>query len=396
MIATGTDVRPLEILLFMRNVKSRGLFEQMIGRGTRVIGDTEFQSVTRDAQRKTHFVIVDAVGVVEQEKFDTKTFERLPGKSLAQLLDQTKFGIADENTLSSLASRLVRMDLQLDARQQMQIREASGGASLRELTGKLLDAIDPDRIDELSKLEKLSAKEAGERLAKVALFPFASQPQLRTLLTDIRRLQRQVIDTVSIDEVREAGYDQHATDKARQTIAAFETFIQENKDEITALQILFGKPRFQTQLTFEQVKELAERLQQPPNSWTTEGLWRAYAQVERDRVRGLSQPRVLADVVALVRHAVSPDGQLAPYPELVQTRYQEWLAAQEAAGKTFTAEQRWWLDEIARHVGVNAEIGIEDLGTGKFHDEGGVIRAKKVFGLDLEPILVRLNGDLSN
>lgn len=395
MIATGTDVRPLEILLFMRNVKSRGLFEQMIGRGTRVIDPTEFQSVTRDASSKTHFVIVDAVGVIEQEKYDTQTFERLPGKGLAQLLDLTKFGMADQDTLSSLASRLVRMESQLDPSQRAQIAQASGGSSLRDLTRQLLDAIDPDTIEQLSQSENITTKEAEERLARAALLPFASQPELRTLLTDIRRLQRQIIDTVSVDEVREAGYNQEASDKARQMIESFRRYIEENKDEITALQILFGRPRGQSKLTFEQVKELAERLQQPPNSWTTEGLWRAYTQVERDRVRGLSQPRVLADVVSLVRHAVAPDGALAPYPEIVHERYKEWLAAQEASGITFTAEQRWWLDAIARHIGVNAEIAVEDLGTGRFHDEGGIVKVKRLFGTQLNDLLSELNQVLS-
>jgi type I restriction enzyme R subunit len=395
MIATGTDVRPLEILLFMRNVKSRGLFEQMIGRGTRVIDPTEFQSVTRDAASKTHFVIVDAVGVIEQEKYDTQTFERLPGKSLVQLLDLTKFGIADEDTLSSLASRLVRMGGQLDASQHAQIEQASGGLSLRDLTGKMLDAIDPDTIEQLRQSENISTKEAQERLARAALFPFASKPELRNLLAEIRRLQRQVIDTVSIDEVRQAGYSQEASEKARQMVEAFRRYIEENKDVITALQILFGRPRAQARLTFEQVKELAEKLQQPPNSWTTENLWRAYAQIERDRVHGLSEPRVLADVVSLVRHAVSPDGELAPYPEIVQKRYREWLAAQEAAGKTFNAEQRWWLDEIARHIGVNAEISLEDLGTGRFHDEGGVVRVRKLFGSKLKDFVEELNINIS-
>src|SRR5207302_11320181 len=67
MIATGTDVKPLEVVMFMRSVKSRSFFEQMKGRGVRVVDDTDFQAVTWDATSKTHFVIVDCVGVCEQE-----------------------------------------------------------------------------------------------------------------------------------------------------------------------------------------------------------------------------------------------------------------------------------------------------------------------------------------
>jgi type I restriction enzyme R subunit len=64
MIATGTDIKPLECVVFMRSVKSRGLFGQMKGRGVRVIPDADFRAVTPDARSKTHFVVVDAVGVL--------------------------------------------------------------------------------------------------------------------------------------------------------------------------------------------------------------------------------------------------------------------------------------------------------------------------------------------
>ena len=77
MISTGTDIRPLECLLFMHDVKSRVYFEQMKGRGTRTISSTDFRAVTRDAFNKTHFVIIDAVGVCEHDKTDSNEYHYL-------------------------------------------------------------------------------------------------------------------------------------------------------------------------------------------------------------------------------------------------------------------------------------------------------------------------------
>ena len=76
MISTGTDIKPLECLLFMRTVNSRVYYEQMKGRGTRVISPTDLETVSPDAKYKTHFVIVDAVGVCERDKTDSRPLER--------------------------------------------------------------------------------------------------------------------------------------------------------------------------------------------------------------------------------------------------------------------------------------------------------------------------------
>ena len=148
-------------------------------------------------------------------------------------------------------------------------------------------------------------------------------------------------------------------------------------------------------MTDEQVQELAERLKQPPHNWSTESLWRAYAQLERDKVRDAGGRRVLSDLVSLVRHAIQYDDELTPYPELVQRRYTEWLTIQEAHGRRFSAEQRWWLDTIAAHIGVNLDIRPEDLSAGEFYRRGGLIGARQVFGGEVYAILMELNNALA-
>ena len=94
MIATGTDVKPLECLLFMRNVKSAAYFEQMKGRGVRVIDLDALRSVTPDAEAKTHFVIVDAIGVSEQDKTATKPLDRQPSVPLDKIMGLVAAGAA--------------------------------------------------------------------------------------------------------------------------------------------------------------------------------------------------------------------------------------------------------------------------------------------------------------
>src|SRR5439155_6995713 len=127
MIATGTDIKPLEVVLFLRAVKSRTYFEQMKGRGVRVISDTDFQAVTRDAPSKERFVIVDCVGVCEQEFTDSPALERHPTAPLKQLLNAVGFGSLDPDLLSSLAGRLARLERQLGPTDRAALAELAGG-----------------------------------------------------------------------------------------------------------------------------------------------------------------------------------------------------------------------------------------------------------------------------
>jgi type I restriction enzyme R subunit len=401
MIATGTDIRPLEVLLFMRAVKSRLLFEQMLGRGTRVVSQTELQNVTSDAEVKDHFVLIDAVGIVDQELTDPQTLERKRTQSFKQLLESVSVGITDPDTLSSLAGRLSRLAKRLGTIEQAEIREKSGGLTLVEIANRLLDAIDSDMLLEIAR--ELSGKQipnaeeiaqAEASLIEAAVKPLASNPDLRVRLAEIQSWHEQTIDEVSQDKVLDAGFSAEGSERARTLVRSFEKFIAEHKDEITALQIIYSIPRKggrSSALTFAELKHLAEALSQPPRTWTTEALWRAYAQLEHDRVRGAGSRRVLTDLVSLVRHAVELDDELVPYPERVQVRYTEWLASQGADGLAFTPEQRWWLDEVAVHIGVNLEIHAEDFNYGEFFNRGGQVAALRAFGPNLRDLLDELN-----
>lgn len=403
MIATGTDVRAIEILLFMRPVRSRGYFEQMRGRGTRVIQTDELQAVTRDATSKTHFVLVDAIGLVEAGMAETtSTLERKRSVPFKQLLESVAYGAHDEDTVSSLAGRLARLQHELTADDEKLIADYSHGRSLRALIRDLFDALDPDQQMAHAQAIGIAApttadlEAAGEVLRLAAVAPFRDEYNLRQTLIAIQERNEITIDITSIDEVTDAGYDTSATERLRRLVDDFRHFIEENKDEITAFQILYNEPYGRGQLTRQQLKELAAALERPPHLWTEEKLWEAYATLERDRVRGVGEQRVLTDLVALVRFALHPEGELRPYPEEVRQRYGAWLAAQEAAGKQFTAEQRWWLDRIAAYIGLNLTIAAEDLEIdGEFVNRGGRWGAMEALGAGWQDVLKEMNQELA-
>ena len=394
MIATGTDVKPLECVFFMRSVRSRTYFEQMKGRGVRVIQPSDFQLVTPDADAKDRFVIVDAVGVTETDLVETDPLDRKPTVALDKLMRQISFGVRTPDVVSSVASRIARLDRRLTPDQRAEL-EGLAGVSLRDLSRGMVEAVDPDR--QLEAAREASGAEpdvdaiaaAASTLVETAVAPLAQNPALRERLVELRRQQEQMIDHLSQDELLEAGYSKAATDRARSTIESWEMFVRENRDEITALQVLYSRP-YRERLTFEQVKELAAAIEKPPHGWTPERLWQAYEALDRSRVRGGRQ-RVLTDLVSLVRFALHEDHELVAFPERVRERFQAWLLQQENAGREFTPEHLRWLRWIAEAVATSLGVTVEDFGYAPFVQHGGVGGAVEVFGEELEPLLEELN-----
>jgi type I restriction enzyme R subunit len=384
MIATGTDIKPLEVVMFLRQVKSRNLFEQMKGRGVRVINDADFIAVTPDGGSKTRFVIVDAVGVTEHEMADSQPLERKPTVSLEKLFRAVALGTADADVVSSVAGRLARLDRQLGKEERDLVARTAEGQSLTSITQGLVEAIDPDRL--------AGAGDNAPRVIEDACKPLAANPKLRQLILDLKKSKEQTIDTVSQDEVLEAGYSAEAKERAKGLVQSFEQFIEEHKDEITALEILYKRP-YGRRLRYEDIKALADAIQAPPRRWTPERLWQAYETLFASRVRG-APSKVLTNLVSLVRFAVTKD-ELTPFPDVVDERFTEWLAQQENSGRKFTPEQRTWLEDIRDHIAANVEITPDDFGYAPFAQRGGLGAAHRVFGAELKPLLDELTSVLA-
>ncbi|MFA7405747.1 MAG: type I restriction-modification enzyme R subunit C-terminal domain-containing protein [Pelobacteraceae bacterium] len=396
MIATGTDIKPLECVFFMRMIRSRSFFEQMKGRGVRVINDTDLLAVTPDAVAKTHFLIVDAVGVCEQDKTDSRPLEKKPTVSLEKLLQAVALGNTESEVVSSIAGRFARLEKKLDSAGKAEIEKLTDGKGLKELTGDLIASIDPERRIEQARADfgvsdptVEQVKQAGIKLIQQAVKPLCD-PKLREKILELQRKADQIIDTVSADEVIEAGFDAEALDKAKDLVHSFEEFIEQNKDEITALQILYSRP-YRQRLKYDEIKGLAEMIEKPPYLWRIDRLWDAYAALETSKVKGVGSRRLWTDIVSLVRFALHQEPVLEPFEEHVHERFAAWIAKQEAIGKDFSDEQRWWLERIRDHVIASLEIGRDDFEFTPFKENGGIGKVYQLFGEELWRMLEEMN-----
>ncbi|MBA2257337.1 MAG: DEAD/DEAH box helicase family protein [Acidobacteria bacterium] len=384
MISTGTDVKPIECVFFMRNVKSAGFFEQMKGRGVRVISPDKLRTVTPSARVKDRFIIVDAVGVCENDKTDSHTLNRQPSATLEQLFNYVAAGGIDPEALTTLAGRLARLQREFSPGQLDELKELAGGKSFPELGQALLAACDPETGSEVAK------QSAAEPFLKAAF---------RRRILEIRQQNEQVLDRHTIDDVLYAGFDASALEKARTRVLDFKTWIAAHKDELTALQVLYAGTR-PLRLSLKQLRELRDALARPPLATTPPQLWRSFEAVEAQQVKETGATErageTLADLVQLVRHAIEPAATpLAPYAPKVRLNFTMWMMEKERAGVAFTAEQREWLTRMAEHVATSLAIEPEDFETGWFSQHGSLGRANALFGEKLKALMAELNERLA-
>jgi type I restriction enzyme R subunit len=405
MVATGTDVRPIEIVMFLRSVKSNVLYEQMKGRGGRVAKYDEMRSVTADAKGpKTHFVLVDCVGVTEQQMQDTQPLDGNKSVPLKKLLQHVAVGGADPDLVASLASRLIRLDKQCGPTERSVLTDAGGGMPISRLNHELVEALDVDVQTEAARNKfslALSAEPTDEQrlaaaqdLIREAVKPLAANPKLRTTILELKQALEQLIDDVTIDELTFAGASPEAKEKAKALVASFEAYLEEHKDEIDALQFFYSAPR-RRRLSFKDIKVLADAISAPPRRWTPERLWHAYEQLNAKKVKGASGQRLLTDLVSLLRFALHKEDELVPYGDQVRARFDNWLAQQQNVGRVFSDEQVHWLTMIRDHIAQSLEIELDDFDYTPFAAEGGLGKAVKVFGGDWPKIVVELNEALS-
>lgn len=409
MIATGTDVKPLEVLLFMRDVRSKGYYEQMKGRGVRSLDADGLKRVSNSADgAKARFVLIDAVGVEKSLKTESRPLEKKPGVALKDLLQGVAVGHRDDDTVLSLANRLVRLAKQLDDKAQARIEKASGGIPVGELGKALINALNPDAIVQtaintaqaqgITRTEDcLSATEIeAARAARVAAAcaPF-DKPELRDVIDSARREHEQLIDHINLDQVTFAGFSQQAEAQAQTVIQTFAAYLKQHKDEIAALSFFYQQPYQRRQLTYDMVEELHEHLSKPPLMLTTEKLWNAYARVQATQVKGADRKRQLTDLVSLVRFALGLEGELKPFADEVDKRFQAWIFRHNAQrGSAFTPEQTEWLRLMKDHIASSCSISRDDFDLPGLSEKGGLQKAWGVFAQELDGLMEELNVEL--
>ena len=401
MIATGTDVKPIECLIFMRDVRSKNYFEHMKGRGTRVLDKDDLQKVTPSAtENKDHFVIVDAVGVTKSRKTDTRPLERKPSVSMKELMLNVAMGAKDEDTLTSLANRVIRLNSQLSERERAEFTSAVG-SSPTIVSQRLLDAFDPDIVSaragvdlsddhEPTEDEQRRMDEAKKELVREAVQPFYD-PALRDYIENLRRSHEQVVDSVNPDTVLFAGYDTDKQANADRILKTFREFIEENKDEILALRIIYDQRYRDRPMAITQLKALYEKLK--AQNITVERLWECYAIKKPEKVKRGAVAQ-LTDLISIIRFEMGYADNLAPFADRVNYNFMQWTLRRNAGSVHFTDEQMEWLRLIKDHIAVSLSIEPEDLDLSPFDRKGGLGRFYDVFGDNYEAILQEMNLEL--
>jgi len=408
MIATGTDVKPIEVLIFMRDVRSRNYFQQMIGRGTRSLSKDELIKVTPSAKiNKERFYIIDAVGVFKSVKVDYPVVDKKPTVPLKDLMKMVILQ-PDEDTISSLAARLTKIDRQISETDRAKFMELTGGKNLTEVATNLANVYDPDFLDENARKifnlpndvepTELQIKETIKQYSNSAIKPF-DNPKVREFLETVRQKIYQIIDETNIDIVIRSEFDTTAKENADEIINNFRKFIDNNKDEIIALKIFFARKmtslREMSSLTYEMIKELRDALISPPYSLTVEQIWRAYERKEPKRVKHRTTVGMLTDIISLIRFELEIDNTLEPYSDIVNRRFKEWVFKRNAGPKQFTDEQMKWLRMIKDHIISSVRIEKDDFELSPFVDEGGLGKFYQIFGDQTEKILVEINEELT-
>ena len=399
MIATGTDVKPIECLLFMRDVKSRNYFEQMKGRGTRTLDHDDLKKVSPTAvSGKTHYVIVDAVGVTISLKTTSQPLITKPTVPLKDLATAVMMGIRDEDTVSSLAGRLARLDRQLDHTEKKRIKEKSGGTELTQIVGNLLAAIDPDRIQEKAREIKPvpddgeptpeDCNKAREQLIDEAASVFNGE--LIELIDSIRRTKEQVIDHEGLDTLIHAGWKGDSYENAEAMVQDFKEYLQAHRDEIEALTIFYDHPHRRSELTYIMIREVFDKLKDDQPRLSPLRVWHAYALI--DEYKGNQPVSELTALVALIRRVCGIDATISPYAETVRRNFQNWIMKHHSgSGEKFNKEQMEWLHLIRDHIISSFNLDRDDLELAPFDSKGGLGQMYILFGDRMDSVIDELN-----
>lgn len=375
MIATGTDIKPLEVLIFMRDVKSASYYAQMVGRGVRSIHNDDLRAVTPNADCKTRFYVIDAVGVSESQKIDSRPLERKKRLSLKEILQLVRESVAkgeyDKDTLLSLASRLTRLELKLSKEDNATLQELNFDKSLCALAKEILTFAD-----------SLQALERAE-IVHNPLEIFTNDTFCKLLL-ELAKKSKIYIDEISQDSVLSAEFD---TQKAQNLIAQFNEFILQHKDEITALSIIYAQNYKNRHLTYEVIKELVHKLQQ--DSMDIPSLWNAYKLRDKGKV-SKNPSKNLTNLISLVRYALKVDTELQDFAIGANARYNLWRGRCKKKGIAFSPEQEAFLELIKEYIIANGCAEIKDIQE-ICADLGGIYRAKAIFNDSLPSLVEELS-----
>jgi type I restriction enzyme R subunit len=401
MIATGTDVKPLECLLFMRDVKSRGYFEQMKGRGTRTLDHDGLRKASPAAKTaKTHYIIVDAIGVTKPLKTASRPPITKPSVPFKDLAMEVVMGATDADTISSLAGRLARIERMLTDEQKQAVAEKFGGTAISTLVRNLFHAIDGEAIEQ--KALELTGQQPGtepgdfaREKAQQQLVAAAAAPLTGAavkLIVETCTANLQTIDLDTQDTLVRAEWDADARERSAAFVSEFETFCREHQDRLDALTIFYQQPQRRQEVTLDQIKSVLAALKQDAPRLAPLRVWEAYARL--DALPENAQPLTeLTALVALIRRACGIDAALTPFDATVRRNYRDWILKKNA-GQPFNESQTAFLQLIRDHIMTSLRFERDDLDFAPFDAQGGLGKMHQLFGDSMDELIEEINGEL--
>ncbi len=345
MLTTGVDIPRLENILFLRPVKSRILFEQMLGRGTRRC----------DEIHKTHFTVFDVLGVLEyfrQASAFTTDPPAKPTRLIREIIEAINNNQDQEYNLRVLIKRFLRIAKNVSSEGRSHFTALLSGQDISDFARSL-----PQRLEQ-NWPETMNILRSETLLDYLESYPRAPRTFIVAESVEDIVVSERLFKTADGRELKPEDY-----------LIAFERFVRENPDRIEAIRILLNRPvEFRT----EHLRELRAKLAARPERFTEPNLRRAYQ-------------HNLADIISIVRHAARGEPLLSAQERVARAM------ARARAGRTFTQEQDGWLELIQAHLVENLVIERADFRAIPFSRRGAWGRANGAFGGRLEELLNHIN-----
>ena len=350
LVATGTDIKPLEVVMFMRDVASEPLYIQMKGRGVRTIGDEQLRNVTPNAYSKDCFYLVDAVGVTEHEKSITTPSDGATTKlmSLKELLEKITHGNVSDDYLRLLASRLSRISHKCEEKDREKFISLAH-ISMMDIASNIFDALEQGFLPEYINVNEPNTDR------KALVYNIANYPDAREFLLI---LNAGFIETLmpGEDTLISKGFSQ---EEAQTTTSAFEAYCEEHKDEIEALRIIYnnqGDP-----LTYAMLKDLENKLKFASSKFNTSLLWNSYAIINPQMVKHCStkeEKEALTNIIQLVRYAFHQIGRLESLYPSANQRFNLWCGQNQ---RPLTEAQIGVMHQIFNYIASNGYCTVTEI-----------------------------------
>ena len=351
-MATGTDVKPLEVLIFLNDVRSETLYTQMKGRGVRTISPDQLRNVTPNAAGKDLFYLIDAVGVTESEKivpsFGGGDYEVNP--SLEALLERTSHGYVPDDYIDLLAGKLSAIGNRGDKEEVEKFRELAGFWP-QEFAGDLYKALSKGNLPPFRDIN------AENRERMQLLSPLLENIEARKKIVEIARGYFKTLNDKK-DVIEASGFSH---EDAQQSTEAFEQYVLKHHDEILALQLIYNGQA--CKLTSENLRDLNQQLSMSLPFFNVVRQWNDYSLLRPKKVRKLSggeDTEALTNLIQLVRFAYGQIEELCSLPSLAAQRFELWCG-QKQNELSLTSEQKEVFRTVANYIVSNGAYNFGSL-----------------------------------